>query len=120
MSDTLFGPWDKIIEDHRTAWCLAKIFRLVGHIDVPDNPDFKDEFNIAKALEISGYMDPKTGEPKAYINVGTLREELMKIPREICSETCIDFLEHLLVIDPSKRPTAEMALQHPFVCSASI
>ncbi|KAK2797320.1 hypothetical protein FQN51_008586, partial [Onygenales sp. PD_10] len=102
---------------HQTAWCLAKIFRLIGHIDPPENPDFKDEFELAKALEISGYLDLKTGEPKEYINLGSLREELSKLPREICSETCIDFIEHLLVLDPEKRPAAEMALEHPFVSS---
>ncbi|KAK2735225.1 hypothetical protein FQN55_002225 [Onygenales sp. PD_40] len=117
MSSTLFGPRDKIIQGHQTAWCLAKIFRLIGHIDPPENPDFKDEFELAKALELGGYLDPKTGEPKEYLNLGSLREELSKLPREICSETCIDFIEHLLVIDPEKRPTAEMALKHPFVSS---
>ncbi|KLJ05802.1 hypothetical protein EMPG_09321 [Blastomyces silverae] len=120
MSGTLFDSRDKIIQDHRTAWCLAKIFRLVGHMDPPENPDFKGEFELAKALDVGGYLDPETGEPKAYINVGSLREELLKLPREICSEICIDFIEHLLVIDPEKRPTAEMALKHPFVSTVTI
>jgi serine/threonine protein kinase len=120
LSATLFGPRDKIIEDNSTAWCLAKIFRLVGNIESPENPEFKDDFDLARALEGGGYIHPKTGEPKPYISVGTLREELSKHPREICSETCIDFLEHLLVIDPAKRPRAEMALRHPFVNSVMI
>ena len=30
-------------------------------------------------------------------------------------EACIDFLQHLLTIDPEKRPTAETALQHPWL-----
>ena len=120
MSSTIFGPRDKIIEGHQTAWCLAKIIRLVGPIDTPENPDYKDEFELAEGLEVSGYIDPRSGEPKAYMNMGTLREELMKLPREICSETCIDFILHLLVIDPGKRPTAEMALTHPFVNSITI
>lgn len=120
MSDTLFGPRYKIIQDNQTAWCLARIFRLVGRIDPPENPDFKDDFDLAQALEGGGYLDPKTGEPKPYIIVGTLREELLKLPRELYSEACNDFLEHVLVIDPEKRPTAEMALRHPFVGSTVI
>ncbi|KKK21566.1 hypothetical protein AOCH_003926 [Aspergillus ochraceoroseus] len=119
MSRGLFGPCDKIIQDHNTAWCLAKIFRLIGPIDLPENPEYQDEFELAAALEASGYMDPNTGEPKPYINVGSLREELQKLPRDICSESCIDFIEHLLVIDPAKRPTAKVALQHPFLQSTA-
>jgi serine/threonine protein kinase len=120
LSATLFGPRDKIIEDNRTAWCLAKIFRLVGSIELPENPEFKDDFDLARALERGGYLHPETGEPKPYISVGNLREELSKLPQEIYLETCIDFLEHLLVIDPAKRPTAEMTLRHPFVHSVII
>ncbi|KAF3491895.1 uncharacterized protein GIQ15_01412 [Arthroderma uncinatum] len=112
--------WSLGVTDHQTAWCLAKIFRLVGHIETPENPDFKGEFEFAQAIEGGGYLDPKTGEAKPYISVGTLREELQKIPREICSDACIDFLEHVLVIDPAKRPTAEMALKHAFVASITV
>ncbi|PGH13379.1 CMGC protein kinase [Helicocarpus griseus UAMH5409] len=120
MSSTIFGPRDKLIQDHQTAWCLAKIFRLLGPIEPPDNPEFKNEFDLAHALEGGGFLDPNTGDPKPYISVGTLREELSKLPRELCSESCIDFLECLLVIDPAKRPTAEMALKHPFISSVTI
>jgi hypothetical protein len=105
MSRGLFGPWDKVIQDHNAAWCLAKLFRIIGPIDIPENPECKDEFELAAALEVGGYMHPKTGEPTPYMSVGSLREELQKLPRDICSETCIDFIEHLLVIDPTKRPT---------------
>jgi serine/threonine protein kinase len=120
MSDTLFGAWDKIIQDNHTAWCLAKIFRLVGPIDIPENPEYKDDFEMAAALEGSGYMHSKTGEPTPYITVGSVREELQKLSREICSDACIDFIEHLLIIDPAKRPTAEEALRHPFVSSITL
>lgn len=92
----------------------------MGPVGLPEDPEYKDEFGLAEGLEVSGYVDPRSGEDKAYINVGTLREELLKLPREICSEACIDFLEHLLVIDPAQRPTAKMALKHPFVTSGSL
>lgn len=117
MSQTIFRARDKVFEDNKTAWCLAKIARLVGHIDTPTDLGYKDDFELAIALEGSGYIHPKTGEPTPYIAISSLREELLKVPREICSETCINFVQHLLVVDPEKRPSAEAALQHPFVNS---
>ena len=30
-------------------------------------------------------------------------------------EGLVDFVEHLLTVDPSKRPSAEAALQHPWL-----
>lgn len=104
-----------------TRWHgVAKIFRLVGPIDPPENPEHRDEFELAAGLESGAYSDPETGDSKPFIAVGTLREELMSLPREACSEACIDFIEHLMVIDPAKRPTAEMALKHPFVSSVDV
>ncbi|KAK2836889.1 hypothetical protein FQN49_006622 [Arthroderma sp. PD_2] len=120
MSDTLFGPWDKVIEGNHTAWCLAKIHRLVGPINIPENPEYKEDFEMAVALEGSGYVHPKSGDTIPFITVGSVREELQKLPRELCSEECIDFIEHLLIIDPAKRPTAEDALRHPFVSSINL
>jgi serine/threonine protein kinase len=118
-SHTLFGPRDKIIEQHTTAWCLAKIIRLIGPMDAPDDLQYKDEFILAQDLADSNYEDPETGQLKPYIGLGSLRDELEKLPRDVCSRGCIDFLEHLLVIDPTKRPTAREALQHPFVRTIS-
>ncbi|KAK2759911.1 hypothetical protein FQN54_002646 [Arachnomyces sp. PD_36] len=115
MSDTLFGAKDKVIQDNHTAWCLAKINRLVGPLEIPEDPDYKENFQMGAALEGSGYIHPKTGDPTPYITVGSVREELQNLPREVCSETCIDFIEHLLIVDPAKRPTAEEALRHPFL-----
>ncbi|KAK2784853.1 hypothetical protein FQN53_008186 [Emmonsiellopsis sp. PD_33] len=117
ISGGLFGPSDKIIKGYQTAWCLAKITRLIGPLPMPENPDYKEDFELGAALELTSYKHPKTGEQTPYITVGSLREELQKLPKEICSEDCIDFIEHLLVIDPFKRPTAEKALSHPFVSS---
>ena len=118
MSRTLFGPRDKIIEDHRTAWCLAKIVRLIGPIEAPEDPKYKDEFELARDLEESEYRHPQTGQLTPYITLKSLRQELEQLPRDVCSRECIDFLEHLLVIDPTRRPTAEEALQHPFIKSS--
>lgn len=120
LSGGLFGPTDKIIQGHQTAWCLAKISRLIGPVPIPMNPEYKEEFKLAAALEAGQYRHPKTGKPTAFITNGSLRQELEKLPREICSESCMDFIEHLLVIDPFERPTAEKALRHPFVSSVTL
>src|SRR3954468_16461104 len=105
MSRTLFGPRDKIIEQHTTAWCLAKIIRLIGPVEVPDDPKFKNEFALAHDLAESYYEDPETEQCKPYIGLGSLRQELERLPRDVCSHRCIDFLEYLLVVDPANRPT---------------
>ncbi|EFR00864.1 CMGC protein kinase [Nannizzia gypsea CBS 118893] len=120
MSGTLFGSRDKSIEGNKAAWCLAKITRLLGPIDIPDNPAYKEDFEMGEALEQTGYTHPETGEDAPFITVGSLLDELQKLPREICSEECIDFIEHILVIDPAARPTAEEALKHPYVNSMSL
>jgi serine/threonine protein kinase len=120
LSGGLFGPTDKIIKGHQTAWCLAKISRLIGPVETPENLGYKEEFELAAGLVTGEYIHPTTGKQMPYITVGSLRHELRKLPREICSKTCIDFIEHLLVIDPFKRPTAEKALRHPFVSSVTL
>jgi hypothetical protein len=117
-SGTLFGPRDKIIKEHTAAWCIAKIIRLVGPVDLPpENAKYFSEFSLAQHLESSNYEHLETGTPTPFITVKTLRQELEALPRELCSTQCIDFLEHLLVIDQSKRPTAEEGLKHHFIRS---
>ncbi|KFY46931.1 hypothetical protein V495_02161 [Pseudogymnoascus sp. VKM F-4514 (FW-929)] len=73
----------------------------------------------ARALRYGswGEADPKTGEMRPYIVGGTLEEELEKLPRELCSRECIEFILYLLELDYKKRPTALEALQHPFIKS---
>jgi serine/threonine protein kinase len=87
-------------------------------MDVPQDPQYKEEFELAQDLAESSYEDPETGQSKPCISLGSLRDELEQLPRDMCSHGCIDFLEYLLVIDPTKRPTAKEALQHPFVMTA--
>jgi serine/threonine protein kinase len=127
MSHVLFGPWDKIFEDHKDSMVPCENIQTCWPSQCTRKSRIWGEFEIAMALETGGYLHPKTGEPTPFIvtpfiNVGSLRGELQKLPREICSKTCIiiDFVEHLLVIDPTKRPTAEIALQHPFVSSVTV
>lgn len=115
MSRTIFGAADKIIKDHPTAWSLAKIRRLVGPVEPPKDLEDDEEFQLARALEQGDYKDNKTGRMTPFITVKSLREELEALPREICTSECIDFIQHLLIVDPDRRPTAEEALQHSFV-----
>lgn len=83
--------------------------------EIPESLDYKNDFELTAVLEKDGFEHSETGSEVPFISVDTLREELWKLPRELCSPECIDFIEHFLVIDPAKRPTAEEALQHPFV-----
>lgn len=109
----VFGAGDKIIDGNTEAWCIAKIIRLVGPISPPVNEAFLDEFSLAMALEKEEYEDPETGEMKQFITVGTVRQELERIggvPQDL-----IEFIEYLLVVDHTKRPTARDALRHPYL-----
>jgi serine/threonine protein kinase len=49
------------------------------------------------------------------IKVQSLRCELEKITDPSVSAALIDFIESLLIVDLAKRPTAEQALQHPYL-----
>ena len=51
---TLFGPRVSSSKN-KTAWCLAKTNRIVAPIDILDNPDYKDHFELGAALEQTGY-----------------------------------------------------------------
>ncbi|OBT62682.1 hypothetical protein VE03_07527 [Pseudogymnoascus sp. 23342-1-I1] len=113
----VFGTGDKIIEDNTEAWCIAKIIRLVGPVSPPVNEAFLDEFSLARALEKEKYEDAETGETKQFITVGTVREELEKI--EGVPQDLIEFIEFLLVIDHTKRPTAREALGHPYLADVA-
>lgn len=120
MSKPLFGRQGKIIEGHMNAWCMFKIIRLVGSFEEPTVIDMIPEWRLAHSLEKSEYEHPKTGLMEKYIKVKSLREELEQLPRELCSEECIDFIESLLILDHTKRPKASEALRHPFVEMISV
>jgi serine/threonine protein kinase len=50
-----------------------------------------------------------------FIKVGTLRQELERLPSSKMSPELLDFIEYLLVVDHTKRSTALEALQHPYL-----
>jgi serine/threonine protein kinase len=54
-------------------------------------------------------------EGRKFITVGTMRQELERLPADTISKEYIDFIESLLIIDHIKRPSARDALKHPFI-----
>lgn len=117
MSKSIFGPRGKVIKDHTDAWCMAKLMRLRGRFDMTEEMERYDEWELAVGLEAMDFKDPKTGEMRPYIVGGTLEEELERLPRELCSRECIEFILYLLELDYKKRPTTLEALQHLFIKS---
>lgn len=111
---SVFGPSDKIIEGFTEAWCIAKIIRLLGPLGRPvDCQAYKEEFELAEQLAL---MDNPHDGTKL-IKGGTLREELQRLSDPPASPQLLEFIESLLVVDHSKRPTASEALQHPYLQS---
>lgn len=94
--------------------------RLVGPLGTPDpsKTDIVDEFALAEYFEKGSFIHPQSGLEESFIKVGSIRQELEKVEGPIEPE-CIDFIESLLVVDPSKRPSAREALQHPWLNIAS-
>ncbi|KAF2968974.1 hypothetical protein GQX73_g4613 [Xylaria multiplex] len=108
----IFGASDKIIEGLTEAWCIAKIHLLVGPMgEYNGSAEIEEEWDVAEQLR-----DLDAGPPIGkLIKVQSLRQELERIGDPPVSSSLIDFIEALLIIDPSKRPTAEEALRHPFL-----
>ena len=102
------------------AWCIAKIRRLIGPLDPPvNNPDYEEDFVVAEHLESTTFEHPDTKLETRFIEVGTLRQELEMLPGAKVPPELLDFIEYLLVIDHTKRPTALEALQHPYLRTVS-
>lgn len=114
-SKVIFGPSDKIIQDMTEAWCLAKMIRLIGPFDGPVNPEYGEEFAIAEFLEKETFVNPTTGAEERFVKLGTIRQELEAVSGQNIEKGCIDFIESLLVMDHTKRPTAREALNHPWL-----
>lgn len=116
----IFGAKDKIVQGLTEAWCIAKIQRLIGPLGPPvGNPAYEEEFLMAEHLESTTFEHPDTKLETQFINVGTLRQELEKLTNPRVSPGLIDFIEYLLTVDHTKRPTALEALQHPYLQSIS-
>ena len=99
------------------AYCIAKVRRLVGPVSPPTKTEYEDEFVVAEYFETNTYEHPDTKLDTPFIKVGTLRQELDKLNDPKVSPELLDFIDYLLVIDHTKRPTALDALQHPYIQS---
>jgi serine/threonine protein kinase len=95
--------------------CVAKIIRLVGPIEPPARAEFHEEFATAAYLEQGTFVHPDTGKEERFVQLGTIRQELEAVPGPKIEKGCIDFIESLLVVDHTKRPTAREALKHPWL-----
>ncbi|KAL8900180.1 MAG: hypothetical protein Q9207_005816 [Kuettlingeria erythrocarpa] len=116
---TIFGSRNKKVKGSYESWCIAKLQRLIGPMDPPiDMPDLKADFDLARKWEIAYFQDPGTKKLTRVLTIGTLREELARIPGPPISSDLIDFIHYLLVIDHTKRPTAAEALQHPYLLTS--
>lgn len=116
-SSAIFGAEDKIVQGLTEAWCIAKIRRLIGPLGPPvNNAEYEEEFLVAEELG-STFEHPDTKVETQFITVGTLRQELEKLPGPKVSSELLDFIESLLVIDHTKRPTALEALRHSYLQS---
>ena len=114
----IFGCRDKSIKDLNESWCIAKIIRLVGPLGPPvQNPDYELEFRMASEISTGTYIDPESGGPVPYIDMGTLRQELESLSDPKVDPGLLDFIDSLLIVDHTKRPTAAEALEHPYLRS---
>ena len=116
---SIFGAKDKMVQGLTDAWCIAKIRRLIGPLDPPINPNYEEEFLVAEHLESTTFMHPDTILETHFTKVGTLRQEPENLPSPKVSPDVIEFIEYLLVVDHTKRPTALEALRDPYLQSLS-
>jgi serine/threonine protein kinase len=65
------------------------------------------------------YVDETDG-PVPFIHVATLRQELESLPGPKVDQGLLDFIDSLLVVDHTKRPTAAEALKHPYLHSTKV
>lgn len=111
----IFGAGDKIIEDHTEAWCIAELQSLIGKLGPCINyQPYKNEFELADQLA-SMEIGPGLGK---LIRAGTLRQELQALADPPVAPQLLDFIDYLLVVDVARRPTAQEALQHPYLQSS--
>ena len=99
--DIIIDNEDVSREETQAAWCIGKITKLIGPLARDEEDEFIAEFNIAHLLV-----------QQSFIEIRTLEEGLVKLD---VSDDAVQFIRHLLVIDPEKRPTAQQVLDHPWL-----
>jgi serine/threonine protein kinase len=97
--ETNFGP-----NITKNAWAIAKLHKVRrAPLSDPIKEEYSSDFIVAEAF---------------------LRDDLVKDPelRELLEQKqlpsdCIDFIEHLLTVDPEERPSVTEAFTHPYLRS---
>lgn len=87
----------------------------MGQIGHPVKSEYVEDFETADYLESESFQTPEMTERRRFITVGTIRQELEQLPVGTISKECVDFIESLLIIDHTERPSAWDALKHPFI-----
>ena len=82
----LFGASDKVLEGLTEAWYIAKLKQLVGPIDPPVKPEYAEDFETADYLESEWFQTPEMTERRKFITVGTIRQELGRLPADTISK----------------------------------
>ncbi|MCJ1403919.1 hypothetical protein MMC11_007142 [Xylographa trunciseda] len=120
----IFGISDKVAEDLTESWCIAKIDRLIGPLGPlgpsVQNPEYESEFRMADELSMGTYKHPDIDGPVPYIDVGTLRQELESLSGPKVDPGLLDFIDSLLIVDHTKRPTVAQALKYPYLRSTKV
>jgi len=75
---------------------------------------------MAGELSTGTYIHPEIDGPVPYIDVGTLRQELESLSGPKVDPELLDFIDSLLIVDHTKRPTAAEALEHPYLRSTEV
>lgn len=72
---------------------------------------------VGRYLETSTFRHQDDSFERQFITVSTLRQELEKLSASKVSPELLDFIEYLLVLDHTKRPTVEEPLRHLYLCN---
>lgn len=75
---------------------------------------------MAGELSTGTHTDPISDGPVTYIEVATLRQELESLSGPKVDPELLDFIDFLLIVDHTKRPTAAEALKHPYMHSTKV
>lgn len=95
--ETNFGA-----EVTKNAWAIAKIHKVRN---VPLSDAIKEQYN-------SDFLVAEAFLKENLVQDLELSEQLKQ--KQVNAE-CIAFIEHLLTVDPEKRPSVDEALAHPYL-----
>ena len=96
---------------------IARHQRFFGNIGPPakTHSHYKLEFEVAKKLLENNYVNPGEKPGKNQWELGTWRQELERLPGPKFDPKLLNFLQDLLIVDHTKRPTPREALKHPYL-----